>query len=292
MKKQLLVLTVLLTLSFISFAQNPQIGTTVFNKASQPCVYSDYQMPGSIVEGALKKKLTDAKLGSDGKASDGFRVYKGVVFEQISKDKIDLYVKVEEKKPISTVYMLLSKGYDNFMTKESDPEVMNNSITFLTNFLNDVNAFKLNKDIEAQQDVIESAEKKNKSIAKEGESLSKDRSKIESKISKTTIEIGSMKSDMDNQQKQLDAVKAKTATIEQMDALKKEVSKQEDAARKSAKKYNDALKDAEDHKTDLRKNEEEIAKNKKEQEDQIAEVKKQKEALEAIKLELSKIIIK
>jgi chromosome segregation ATPase len=158
--------------------------------------------------------------------------------------------------------------------------------------MNDVNAFKLNKDIEAQQDVIESAEKKNKNIAKDGESLLKDKSKIESKISKTNIEIGSLKSDMDNQQKQLEAVKAKTATIDQMDALKKEVSKQEDAARKSIKKYNDALKDAEDYKADLKKNEDEIAKNKKEQEDQIAEVKKQKEALDAIKVELSKIIIK
>ena len=52
------------------------------------------------------------------------------------------------------------------MTKESDPEVMNNSITFLTNFLNDVNAFKLNKDIEAQQDVIESAEKLSKVVVR------------------------------------------------------------------------------------------------------------------------------
>ncbi len=292
MKKQFLTLTALLSLSLTSFAQNPQTGTTVINKASQPCVYADYQMPGSIVEGAMKKKLTDAKIGSDSKASDGFRVYKGVVFQQISKDKMDLYVKVEEKKPISTVYILTSKGYDNFINKETDSNVINNSMAFLTNFLNDVNAFKLNKDIEAQQDVIESAEKKNKSIAKDGESLLKDKSKIESKISKTNIEIGSLKSDMDNQQKQLEAVKAKTATIDQMDALKKEVSKQEDAARKSIKKYNDALKDAEEYKADLKKNEDEIVKNKKEQEDQIAEVKKQKEALEAIKVELSKIIIK
>jgi hypothetical protein len=104
MKKQFLTLTALLSLSLSSFAQNPQTGTTVINKASQPCVYADYQMPGSIVEGALKKKLTDAKIGSDSKASDGFRVYKGVVFQQISKDKMDLYVKVEEKKPISWLF--------------------------------------------------------------------------------------------------------------------------------------------------------------------------------------------
>lgn len=292
MKKILLTLTTLSILIGNSFAQNAQTGTTIINKASQPCVYADYQYEGSIVEGALKKKFTDAKIGSDSKASDGFRVYKGVVVPQLTNEKIDLYIKVEEKKPMSTVYLLTSKGYDNFMKKETDSTTINNSINFLNNFMNDVLSFKLGKDIEKQEEVIADAEKKNKSIAKDGESLLKEKSKIESRISKTNIEIGSLKSDMENQQKMLETVKAKTATIEQMEALKKEVSKQEDATKKATKKYESALKDADDNATDLKKNEEEIAKNKTEQETQIAEVKKQRDILEGIKAERSKIIIK
>ena len=292
MKKTLFTLTTLAFFSLTALAQNAQTGTTIINKASQPCVYAEYQYEGSIVEGALKKKFADAKIGSDSKATDGFRVYKGVVVPQLTNEKIDLYVKVEEKKPMSTVYMLTSKGYDNFMKKETDSNTINNSIAFLNNFMNDVLSFKLGKDIEKQEDVINDAEKKNKNIAKDGESLLKEKSKIESRISKTNIEIGSLKSDMENQQKMLETVKAKTATIEQMEALKKEVSKQEDAVKKATKKYEGALKDAEDNAKDLKKNEEEIAKNKTEQDAQITEVKKQREILEGIKAERSRIIIK
>jgi hypothetical protein len=245
MKKTLFTLTTLAFFSLTALAQNAQTGTTIINKASQPCVYADYQYEGSIVEGALKKKFADAKIGSDSKATDGFRVYKGVVVPQLTNEKIDLYVKVEEKKPMSTVYMLTSKGYDNFMKKETDSNTINNSIAFLNNFMNDVLSFKLGKDIEKQEDANSMMQrKKNKSIAKDGESL------VERKIErlnpvflKTNIEIGSLKSDMENQQKMLETVKAKTATIEQMEALKKEVSKQEDAVKKATKKYESALKD-------------------------------------------------
>jgi chromosome segregation ATPase len=154
-----------------------------------------------------------------------------------------------------------------------------------------VNAFKLNKDIEAQQEVIEIAEKKNKSIAKEGESLLKSKSKTESKQSQNNIEIGSLKSDMENQQKTLETIKTKTATIEQMDALKKEVSKQEDVVKKATKRYDNAINDAEYFVKELKENALEIQQNKTDQENQIAEVKKQKDILESLKAELAKIVI-
>jgi chromosome segregation ATPase len=54
------------------------------------------------------------------------------------------------------------------------------------------------------------------------------------------------------------SVKAKTATLDQMDALKKEVSKQEDATAKAEKKYNNSMKDGEEYKGDLNKAESKI----------------------------------
>ncbi|QLH47127.1 MAG: hypothetical protein HWD58_16780 [Bacteroidota bacterium] len=44
-----------------------------------------------------------------------------------------------------------------------------------------------------------------------------------------------MKAEWESQKKLLETVKAKTATLDQMDALKKEVSKQEDATAKAEK---------------------------------------------------------
>jgi hypothetical protein len=158
-------------------AQQAQSGTTVFNKASQPCTYIDYTMPANIVEGALIKHFSEAKLSKSSSASDGFKVFKGVVFQAITSDKIDLYYKVEEKKPISRVYILTSKGYDNFMGAAQYPDVAANTIQFLNNFLNNVNAFKLMKDIEAQENAIKDAEKKSKSLQRDAEDYARTKPK-------------------------------------------------------------------------------------------------------------------
>jgi hypothetical protein len=96
---------------------------------------------------------------------------------------------------------------------------------------------------------------------------------------------------MENQQKTLETIKTKTATIEQMDALKKEVSKQEDVVKKATKRYDNAINDAEYFVKELKENALEIQQNKTDQENQIAEVKKQKDILESLKAELAKIVI-
>ena len=281
----------LLTQTPALFAQYAQHGTTTFSKNARACLYADYPYDASLVEGALKKKLGDAGLVSDSKAGDGFRVYKGVVFNVLSAEKIDLYWKVEEKKPQATVYLMASKGYDNFLKRETDSLILENGLAFLNRFANDVQAFKLNRDMAAQQERITDEEKKARALAKEAESLQKQKSKLESKIATNRIETGSLKSDWENQQKTLETIRTKTATLDQMEALKKEMAKQEDAVEKAEKKYRSSVKDGEELAADLQEAEQDIAKNKSAQETQAAEVKRQKEALEALRSELSRIPI-
>lgn len=289
MKKLLLTLHTFLLVSTVAFAQNAKTSTTEVNKLPQPCVSAEFTYPANIVEGAFKKKLSDAKLGSGDKSKDGFRLYKGVVIPEITKEKIDLYYKVEDKKPISIVTVLTSKGYDNFMKMETDSIAVNNTILYLNTFIKDVLTFSLNDQINKQNDVIGDIEKKSKNTAKDGESLLKDKAKIESKISKNNIEIGALKSEMENQQKALEVVKTKTATIEGMNALKKEVSKQEDVTKKATKNYENAVKDSADYKGDLSKNEKEINDNKTEQEKIKAELDQEKVKLEDLKKQLSEV---
>jgi chromosome segregation ATPase len=125
-------------------------------------------------------------------------------------------------------------------------------------FVRDATAFQLNRDIEKQLEVIKDVEKKMKGVAKDQESYQKDKAKAESKISQNIIEQGALKSEWESQKKLLETVKAKTVTLDQMDALKKEVSKQEDATAKAEKKYNNAMKDGEEYKGDLNKAESKI----------------------------------
>lgn len=291
MKKTLLLIFSLFTALLSAMAQQARTGTAELNKVNHACVMGDYPMSSDIVEGALKKKFSEAKLGSGKKASDGFKVYKGIIYPALSNETIDLYVKIEEKKPNTVLYLLFSRGYDNFLKAESDTTEFNNSIRFLNNFMNDVQAYKLNADITSQQELIVSAEEKAKSLLRKGEQLTKSKSKAESKIALNKMESNSLKSEVDNQQKNLDAVRARTATIDQMEALKKDIGKQEDVLKKATKKYESSLKDGKDLADDLKETEEDLIKNNAEKETQADEVKKLKDQLEGLKQQLSRIVL-
>jgi hypothetical protein len=258
MKKFLLSVLVCSVLGLNAIAQIAKVNTSELNKVSRPCVSADYGMTYEIVEGAFKKKFADMKFGSGDKTKDGYRLFKGVTFSEISPNKIDLYYRVEDRKPNTTVYFLMSSGYDIFLKPETDSVIYQNAIVFMDKFVRDATAFQLNRDIEKQLEVIKDVEKKMKGVAKDQESYQKDKAKAESKISQNIIEQGALKSEWESQKKLLETVKAKTATLDQMDALKKEVSKQEDATAKAEKKYNNSMKDDEEYKGDLNKAESKI----------------------------------
>ena len=289
MRKITLTLTSFLLFIVTAFGQNAKTNQIEFNKVSQPCIVAEYSLPAEMVEGALKKKFSDAKLGSGSKANDGFRVYKGVVIPEITKDKMDVYYKVEDKKPTTMLYMLTSKGYDNFMKMETDSVAVLNTISYLDKFVRDATAYDLENQIDKNNDAIKDIEKKSKNNAKDIESLGKDKEKIESKIAKNTIELGALKTEMENQQKALELVRTKTATIDEMNALKKEVNKQEDATKKATKKYESAVKDGADYRENLAKKEKEISDGITEKETLRAELETQRAKLEDLKNQLNSL---
>ena len=133
--------------------------------------------------------------------------------------------------------------------------------------------------------------KKNKTLQRKGEQLNKSKSKTESKIALNKMESNSLKSEVDNQQKNLDAVRARTATIDQMEALKKDIGKQEEVVKKATKKYESSVSDGKDLADDLKETEEDIIKNNAAIEAQSAEIKKLKDQLENLKQQLSRIVL-
>ncbi|MBL7764818.1 MAG: hypothetical protein JNJ58_01895 [Chitinophagaceae bacterium] len=284
----LLTFALLLTANGL-FAQNAKISSAEVNKISRPCVTADYGMSYEIIDGAFKKKFTESKFGSGDKTKDGYRVYKGIIFQELSTDKVDLYFRVEDRKPNTSVYLLLSKGYDNFLKPETDSLVLQQAVIFLNAFVKDATAFQLNRDIEKQQETILKAESKVKDIQKDGERELKNKSKVESKISKNGVEQSALKTEMESEKKQLEVVKAKTATLDQMEALKKEVGKQESSLKKAEKNYFGAVKDGEELKSDLQKAEQKIADNKIEEEKAKGELSLENKKLEELKVKLSNL---
>lgn len=282
MKKILITLMTYLCVSSVLFAQNAKVSYVDFNKKSQPAVSADFDMPGEITEGAIKKKMSDAKI-KGGSTKDGFITYVEIVIPEIRAEKMDVYFKIEDKKTTSTLYMLTSKGYENFMSKESDPEVNEKTISYLNAFAKDVMRYGYNSGIAKNEEKLKDLEKDLKKSVKNGESLAKDKTKTEEKAAKNQNEIGNLKSDVDNQNKTLEFVKAKTGTVEQMNSIKKEISKQEDAVKNANKKYESAVKDADDYKKDIEKAAGKINENQTEQVTLKTEIDKVKSAIAELK---------
>jgi hypothetical protein len=209
MKKVLktLVLSLAVTSSSVAFAQNARETSTKFGKDVHNAVVADYDVPVKLITDALKDRLEKEGLGKM-KSTNGFMAYMGTLWNSVSGDKLDVYFKVEGKKDKSTITVMVSKGYDNFVTSTSDSITIANIKTFLNNFMDHANAFQLNLDIKAQEDVVIKTEKDLNSIKKDGTNLIEQKEKLEKKIVENDNKQTLKQRDLDEAQKQLNDLKA------------------------------------------------------------------------------------
>lgn len=184
MMKSLLSLLSFFFISVITAAQSYS-GMVAYNKTQQPAVICEFPYPPGMVEDAIKNKME--KLGYSGKEAKGFRGFKGAKIAEISNEAmLDLYFKVEKKsrkeKDASVVYLLLSKGYENFMTDAADGPTMNNAKMFMNNLRATVEAYGLELEIAAQEEAVKKAEKKFTGLVDDGQDLEKKKRNIEKEI--------------------------------------------------------------------------------------------------------------
>src|SRR5688500_13597585 len=106
--------------------------TITINKKMQPGLLLELPNSTDVAEGTILQKLkeTGYKPETSGamfwktNKQDGFYVFNGVTLPALNNQKLDLYFKIEAKgkpaKEQSLMYMLVSKGYDNFVSQELD----------------------------------------------------------------------------------------------------------------------------------------------------------------------------
>jgi hypothetical protein len=170
-------------------------GRATINKADQPAVIGDFDYNPNITEYVL---MDDLKTLGFGKGSDskGYRQYQGIVFNQLSSDKIDLFVKVDKNrkdKNRSLVYMLVSKD-NNFVSSSDDSQIIQGATDYLNSLIPKFASRKHDLDVAEQEDVVKKAEKKYNSLVGKGESLLTKKRSIEDDIIQN-------KKDQDEQQK-------------------------------------------------------------------------------------------
>lgn len=286
MRKIFLLITVAFVIPFLSIAQATDT-LTYFNQQTLAASVAHYNYSAVEINGALEKKFLSAKFPKATKSKDGFMLYKGVSMPEISTVKLDFYTKVVSNGVNSSLYIILSKGYDNFISKSTDPEIIANTINFLNGFNRNAAAYRYGVEIENQNAVIKEAEKKIKKSEAAKESIEKEKSKIQSKIGDLKQKADGLKIEHENHQKTLEVLRSKKATLEEMAALKKEVSKQEDVTNKARKKHEEALKNIKSKEEEVEKEDKNVAKNKAEQESLATALAAEKQKLEDLKAKLA-----
>ena len=224
MTRLFVLMTVLCAATIPALAQSSYSAITI-NKKMQPGLMLELPHTTEMAEGTLLQKLKETGYSPETTGAmfwkknkqDGFYVFNGVTLPALNDQKLDLYFKIDRKsraaKDKSTMYMLVSKGYDNYVSPESDSVTFLAATEFLNGFLAGNISYSLQKDIEAQEKVIASAEKKLTDLENDEKALVK-------KVEQLQADIANKKSDRElqvkeiaNQRSILESLKAKVVKL-------------------------------------------------------------------------------
>ena len=222
---RLFLLLVLLFAGLINASAQATSTTITINKKIQPGLVLSLPNNTEVAEGTILQKLKETGYSPETKGQlfwkknkqDGFYVFNGIQLPELNNQKLDMYFKVEPKsstqKDQSSIYMLVSKGYDNFVSPEVDTATFAAATNFLNGFVAGTASYRLNLDIEDQEKVVKGAEKKLTG-------LQDDEKTIEKKIADLQADLRNKKNDQVMQEKEIANQKMK------LEELKSRVVKQ------------------------------------------------------------------
>ena len=209
MKSIFLLIAALFVAGFVS-AQIIE-GTVTMNKVVRPAIAGEFNFTSEVTEAVILEDLRTRGFGK-GDSQKDFKMYAGIAFPMFSTEKIDLYVKVAPKskseKGKSLVYLVISKGYDNFISGATDQATMDSAKIYLGSLMGKFEQEKLRLDIDAQQELIAKVQKKYDALVGTGESLQTKKQDIEKEIEKNLTEQNNQKAELDKEKQILDALKA------------------------------------------------------------------------------------
>lgn len=183
MKQTVMLVTLVFTMGISGnlLAQDAKEVTVKYNKVPQNAVVATYDQSAEVVTAALKERLPKEGL-TKMKSSGGYMIYSGVLWSPVSNDKMDVYFKVDGKKDQSTITVLASKGYDNFVSTSNDPVTVEQIKKYLNGFSVHANAYNLGLNIKSQEEVIRKAEKAYNNSVEANKELLEQKERLEKKI--------------------------------------------------------------------------------------------------------------
>lgn len=211
--KKIFNLLICACFSLPAFAQSS--ATTVkFNKVNTPALILEVPYTEEIAEGAIIQKLkeigykpeTSGALLWKKNTVDGYYVFKNVSLRDLDGQVVDLYFKVDKKskkaKDQSVIYMLVGNGSDRFASSESEPKAHYAANRFLDSFVDYSATYKMDVDIQNQEETVKTAEKKYSK-------LKEDEKDLEEKLRNNRIQQENQLKLMDAERKKLEDLRLK-----------------------------------------------------------------------------------
>lgn len=172
--------------------------------------YNKTQANGYVVNVDGDKAILSASLEdhfkqifkSKSSTSKGYKTFKAVNWPEVSTDKLDVYYKVDGKKGKNTVTLLVSKGYDNFISGTSDPHIAEGVKSFMNTIQGKTVSASIANAVAAAQKVVDNAQKDYDKVAKKESELRKSKEKIEK-------DLLNQQKDLADKEKSLNQAKAK-----------------------------------------------------------------------------------
>jgi hypothetical protein len=210
MMKQFWALAITCVASLQLLAQ-ARYTTAEYQKVMRPAVVNDLPFAEKTVTSAIENKM--GQMGYKGKSTKGYTLFSGVRLPELGPESYDLYFMVDrvsrKDKGNSTVTLLVSRGFDNFVSDSADAVLINNAKTYLNNLRDMVAAYDLELQIADQEDVLKKADKKYTGLVDDGADLQKKKRKLEEQIVENTNAQAAQKAEAEKQRQILETLRSK-----------------------------------------------------------------------------------
>ena len=201
----------------IAFGQ-ASVTTASYNKTSQPALKLELPYSEEVCEDFILANLkktgydveTKGKLFWKQNKLNGYYTFKDVRLEGLDHT-VDLYFKVDQKgrksKEESTIYMLIGRGEDYFISS-SDDNVYDAAKKFMNGFVDESAAFKLDLDIKNQEETIKDAEKKLEKLKDNEKDMNKKIEQLQKDVKKNQEDQKDQEKAIENEKKKLEDLKS------------------------------------------------------------------------------------
>lgn len=153
------------------FAQNVKEAAVSFQKQNVNGFSADYNIGKSDLEKVAAEYFAKNINVKRGKAKP-FYVFRGGNWTAVpSLSQGDVYYSVSGSKSNSTLTVLVSKGYDNYVSRSTDPNISTEVANFFSSFQQEIDKYTLKQRIAEQETLIKKLEKEQASYTKEDKKL-------------------------------------------------------------------------------------------------------------------------